>query len=35
MKIDLGSNEVRTWGYNRDNGDGAAERAISQCRNIK
>ena len=35
MKIDLGSDEVRTWQYNRNNGEGAAERAISQCRNIK
>lgn len=35
MKIDLGSNEVRTWGYNRNNGAGAAERVISQCHNIR
>lgn len=34
MKISLKSNLVRTWGYNRDNGEGAAERAISQCPNI-
>lgn len=34
MKISLESNLVRTWGYNRDNGEGAAERAISQCPNI-
>lgn len=35
MKISLESNRVYTGGYNRDNGDGAAERAISQCHNIK
>lgn len=35
MKISLESNTVHTWGYNRDNGNGAAERAISQCRNIQ
>lgn len=35
MKISLESDTVHTWGYNRDNGDGAAERAISQCRNIQ
>ncbi len=35
MKISLESNTVNTWGYNMDNGDGAAERVISQCRNIK
>lgn len=35
MKINLESNIVNTWGYNRDNGKDAAERAISQCRNIK
>lgn len=34
MKISLESDIVRTSGYNRDNGKGAAERAISQCRNI-
>lgn len=34
MKISLEGNTVHTWGYNRDNGKGAAERAISQCRNI-
>lgn len=35
MKIDLKNNTVNTWGYNRDNGNGAAERAISQCHNIQ
>lgn len=35
MKISLESNIVHTWGYNRDNGNGAAERAISQCHNIQ
>lgn len=35
MKISLESNTVHTWDYNKDNGNGAAERAISQCRNIQ
>ena len=35
MKISLESNTVNTWGYNMDNGDGAAERVIAQCHNIK
>lgn len=35
MKISLESNTVHTWGYNRDNGNCAAEHAISQCRNIQ
>lgn len=35
MKINLESNIVRTWGYNRDNGNGAAERVISQCHNVR
>lgn len=35
MKISLEGNIVHTWGYNRDNGDGAAEHTISQCHNIK
>lgn len=35
MKIDLKNDTVNTWGYNRDNGNGAAERAISQCHNIQ
>lgn len=34
MKIDLKTNIVRTWGYNRDNGSGAAEHCISKCHNI-
>lgn len=34
MKICLTNNIVHTSGYNRDNGSGAAERCISQCRNI-
>ena len=28
MKIDLSGNELDTWGYDRDNGQGAAEKAI-------
>lgn len=35
MKISFESNTVHTWGYNRVNGNGAAERVISQCRNIQ
>ena len=29
LKVDLGSNDLDTWLYNRDNGEGAAERALS------
>ena len=32
MKISLQKNEVNTQGYNRDNGEGAAERAVDQLR---
>jgi len=32
MKITLIEDEVDTWGYNRDNGEGAAERAIDILR---
>lgn len=28
MKIDLSKDEVDTWGYNRDNGEDAAEKVI-------
>lgn len=28
MKIDLKGDELDTWGYDRDNGDGAAQRAL-------
>jgi hypothetical protein len=28
MKVDLSGDELRTWGYDRDNGDGAARRAL-------
>lgn len=28
MKVDLSNDELDTWLYNRDNGDGAAEKAI-------
>ncbi len=30
MKVDLGGDELNTWGYDRDNGDGAALRAIGE-----
>jgi len=29
MKIDLSGDTLNTWGYDRDNGDGAAEKAIN------
>jgi hypothetical protein len=32
MKVDLADNELDTWGYDRDNGQGAAERAITELR---
>lgn len=32
MKVDLSGNELSPWGYDRDNGEGAAERAISALR---
>lgn len=28
MKVNLSGDELQTWLYNRDNGEGAAERAI-------
>lgn len=28
MKVDLSGDELRFWGYDRDNGEGAAQRAI-------
>ena len=34
MKLDFSDNHIRTGGYNRDNGVGAAERAIGSCPNI-
>jgi hypothetical protein len=32
MKIDLSRDEVDTWGYNRDNGPDAAEKAVAELR---
>jgi len=32
MKIDLATDEVGTWGYNRDNGANAAENAVEALR---
>ena len=32
MKIDLGKDDVDTWGYNRDNGKDAAEKVIETLR---
>lgn len=32
MKVDLSGEELSVWGYDRDNGSGAAERAISSLR---
>lgn len=31
MKIDLSGDELDTWGYDRDNGQGAAEDAITRA----
>ena len=30
IKVDLSGNELETWLYDRDNGDGAAARVLSQ-----
>lgn len=35
MKVSLIGNLLTTYGYNYENGDGAAERIISHCHNIK
>lgn len=32
MKINIQHDDVNTWGYDRDNGEGAAERAIQPLR---
>ena len=32
MKVDLGGDEMDTWGYNRDNGKDAAEKIIESLR---
>jgi len=32
MKIGLDGDEVDTWGFNRDNGQGSAERAVDAIR---
>lgn len=32
MKVDLSGDELETWGYDRDNGDGAAAKVISKIR---
>ena len=32
MKVDLSKDELNEWGYDRDNGQGAAERAIAEVR---
>jgi hypothetical protein len=32
MKIHLGGDEIDTWGFNRDNGQGSAERAVDSIR---
>ncbi|MEK7566773.1 MAG: hypothetical protein AAB527_01405 [Patescibacteria group bacterium] len=32
MKVNLAGDELDTWGYDRDNGQGAAERAIAELR---
>lgn len=33
MKVDLSSNKLDPWGYDRDNGSGAAERVVEHIRN--
>ncbi len=32
MKVDISGDELETWLYDRDNGEGAAERALSSLR---
>src|SRR5690606_24301526 len=32
MKVDLTGNTLNTWGYDRDNGEGAAEQIIDSLR---
>jgi hypothetical protein len=32
MKVDLSGDEVDTWGYNRDNGENAAENVVDSIR---
>lgn len=32
MKVDISGDVLHTWGYNRDNGDGAAEQVITTLR---
>lgn len=32
MKVDISGDELDTWLYDRDNGEGAAERALSSLR---
>lgn len=34
MKVDLSEDEVNTWGYNRDNGNNAAEMAVAELRHF-
>lgn len=35
MKVDLGGDELDPWGYDRDNGDGAAWRALVKAGLVK
>ena len=35
MKIDLSGDELNTWAYNRDNGEGTAEAIISNIKGEK
>jgi len=32
MKVDLSGDTLRTWAYNRDNGDGAAEAVVASLK---
>jgi len=35
MKVNLNGDKMDTWGYNRDNGEGVAEKIITSLRNEK
>lgn len=34
MKVSLDTDELSVWGYDRDNGDGAAERALKDLKEV-
>lgn len=35
MKVDLSGDSFNEWGYDRDNGDGAASRALANLKPVK